>query len=57
MDSPNEDPYTWTLEKLRRKCDQEGDLAWFAHQDNDKEDEKRHTDLACKYAAVLRELS
>ena len=51
-----DDPYTWTIEKLRRKCNQAWDLAGCARRDGDTADERRWTDLARRYAAILTEV-
>lgn len=37
------------LDKLRRKRDQEWEMAGCARHDHDKRDEKRHTNLARAY--------
>lgn len=49
--------YSWSLEKLRRKANQEWELAGLASQDNDEADADRHQTLARLYdqrAAELR---
>jgi hypothetical protein len=42
-----------SLDTLRRKRDQEWELAGLARQDGDKADEARHTDKAREYAAEI----
>lgn len=43
-------------QRLRRKADQEWDMAGLARQDRDPTDEKRHTDKAREYERQLGEL-
>lgn len=49
----NEEYFTWTIEKLRRKANQSWELAGCARQDGDKVDEAKHTADARKYQAEL----
>lgn len=51
---PSGDPQR---DRLRRKANQEWDMAGLARQDGDRADEKRHTDLARDYERQLAELS
>lgn len=44
------------LARLRRKADQEWDMAGLARQDGDRDDEIRHTNKAREYEQQLREL-
>ena len=44
-----------SLERLRRKRDQEWELAGLARQDGDTADELKHTQLAQDYARQIKE--
>lgn len=45
----------WTLERLRRKCDQAWEMAGCARQDGDKEDELRRTEEARDWQRQITE--
>jgi len=51
-----EEYLTWSLEKLRRRRDQEWEMAGCARQDRDPADEARHTTLARRYERRIGEL-
>lgn len=44
-----------TADRLRRKANQEWDMAGLARQDGDLKDAERHTNLARDYERQLRE--
>lgn len=44
----------WSGEKLRRKADQEWDMAGLARQDRDDNAERKHTANALTYEGELR---
>lgn len=44
------------IQRLRRKRDQEWDMAGLARQDGDAADAARHTELALKYQRRIAEL-
>ena len=46
----------WSIEKLRRKRDQEWELAGCARRDGDTIAENEHTALAREYARKISEL-
>lgn len=50
------DTHSWSEEKLRRKIDQEWEMASLARQDNDQTDFERHTSLAHLYEKTLIEV-
>lgn len=54
--SPDDEGYGWTLEKLRRKRDQEWEMAGCARHDHDKEDEINHTYRAKQLELIIREI-
>lgn len=41
--------FNWSVDKLRRKANQEWELAGLARQDGDKADAAKHTELARLY--------
>jgi hypothetical protein len=51
---PSGDP---ARDRLRRKANQEWDMAGLARQDGDAADAERHTKAAREYERQLRELS
>jgi len=44
-----------SLEKLRRKADQEWEMAGLARMDGDTKDEIKHTEAAREYERLIRE--
>ena len=51
-----EDPSSWSLEKLRRKADQEFEMAGMASRDGDTKAAAAHTAKAKEYDRIRKEL-
>lgn len=49
-----EDTSNWTLDKLRRKANQQWELAGLARQARDHADEAKHMALARKYDEEIK---